>query len=261
MDDTIEIAAGSVAGRVHRKLCKPNQDAVAWRRLAGGGAVLVVCDGCGGASRSEVGAALGARLWTEALVAGRLDRGAAVDEELFVGAGADVLGRLGELAAAMGSPATAVVDHFMFTTIAAVVTPARVAIWAVGDGVFSLGEVVHVIGPFPDNQPPYLAQALLGQPARGQFWMADPREIDRVAIATDGAGALVDGIWSSAGLTGLASDVVFRNPAALTRKLSLLAEDTVEIDWDARRVDRRAALLEDDTTIALARWRRGGDAS
>ena len=260
MHDTIEIAAGSVAGRVHRKLCRPNQDAVAWRRLAGGGAVLVVCDGCGGAARSEVGAALGARLWTEAL-GRRLDGGAAVDEALFDGAGGDVLARLGALAEGMGAPATAVVEHFMFTTIAAVVSPARVAIYAVGDGVFSLGEAVHVIGPFADNQPPYLAQALLGAPAPGSIWFADPREIDRVVIATDGAGALVGGIWASAGLTGLASDVIFRNPAALTRKLALLAEDRVEIDWDARRVDRRAALLDDDTTIAVARWRRAGDAS
>lgn len=249
MDDTIEIAAGSVAGRAHRKLCRPNQDAVAWQRF-GGGAVLVVCDGCGGAARSEVGAALGARLWTQALI-GRLERGAAADEELFGGGGADVLARLGELAEAMGSPAAAVIEHFMFTTVAAVVTPARVAVYAVGDGVFSLGEAVHVIGPFPDNQPPYLAQALLGQPARASIWFADPREIDRVAVATDGAGALVDGIGA------LASDVVFRNPAALTRRLSLLAEDAVEIDWDARRVDRRPAQLDDDTTIAMARWRRG----
>jgi hypothetical protein len=247
MDDTIEIAAGSVAGRVHRKLCRPNQDAVAWQRFAGG-AVLVVCDGCGGAARSEVGAALGARLWTEALVR-RLGAGESPGAALFDAAGGDVLERLGALAAAMGSPTSVVVDHFMFTTLAAVVTPAAVAIHALGDGLFALGDAVHVIGPFPDNQPPYLAQALLGSRPCGSTWVADPREVDRLAIASDGAGALVEGIAQ------LSSELVFRNPAALTRKLALLAEDAVEIDWDQRRVDRRAAVLDDDTTIALARWR------
>ena len=66
-----EVAAGSVAGRMHRRLARPNQDAVSWIR-ARRGVVLVVCDGCGGAPRSEVGAALGARLWSRALVE-RLD--------------------------------------------------------------------------------------------------------------------------------------------------------------------------------------------
>ncbi len=241
-----EVAAGSVAGRMHRRLARPNQDAVSWIR-ARRGVVLVVCDGCGGAPRSEVGAALGARLWSRALVE-RLDAGAAVDAALFEVAGADVLAHLSALAAAMApDPAAVVVDHFMFTSLAAVITPEAVAVHAIGDGVVVLGDAVSVIGPFPDNQPPYLAQALLGSRPVGKTWLADPREIDRVAIATDGAGALPC-------LGDLAVDIVFRNPAALTRRLALLAEDQVEIDWEARRVVRTQALLDDDTTIALARW-------
>ena len=146
-------------------------------------------------------------------------------------------------------PTGVIVEHFMFTTVAAVVTAERVLVHAIGDGVVVLGDAVQLIGPFPDNQPPYLAQALLGGRAAGSTWVADPREIDRLIIASDGAGALAGGE-----LTALVSDLAFRNPAALTRKLSLLAEDTTEIDWDARRVERRAALLDDDTTIAMARW-------
>jgi hypothetical protein len=254
MDDTIAIAAGSVAGRAHRKLSRPNQDAVAWQRVAGRGAVLVVCDGCGGAARSEVGAALGARLWTRAL-AERLERGEAADPALFEAAAADVLGHLGTLAAAMAAEPTAVVvEHFMFTTVAAAITADALVVHAIGDGVVALGGELHVLGPFPDNQPPYLAQALLGGTPGGSTWVADPREHDRVIIASDGAGALV----GAGGLDELVTDVVFRNPAALTRRLALLAEDTTEIDWEARRIDRRAALLDDDTTIAIARWRTGG---
>jgi hypothetical protein len=135
----------------------------------------------------------------------------------------------------------------MFTSLAAVITPDTIAVHAIGDGVVAIGDTVSVIGPFPENQPPYLAQALVGSRPVGQTWIADPREVDRVAIATDGAGALPS-------LGDLTADVVFRNPAALTRRLSLLAEDQVEIDWDARRVVRTPAILEDDTTVAMARW-------
>jgi hypothetical protein len=241
-----EVAAGSVAGRAHRRLSRPNQDAVSWVR-AREAVVLVVCDGCGGAPRSEVGAALGARLWSRALEA-RLDAGAAADAELFQAAGGDVIACLGAVAEAMASdPTGVVVDHFMFTSIAAVITPTVVAVHAVGDGVIALGDAVQVVGPFPENQPPYLAQALVGKRPAGMTWIADAREIDRVAIASDGAAQLPS-------ITDLAAEVVFRNPAALTRKLSLLAEDTVEIDWDERRVVRTPALLDDDTTIAMARW-------
>jgi len=264
MDNTIEVAAGSVAGRVHRKVGRPNQDAVAWVRTARA-VVMVVCDGCGGAARSEVGAALGARLWSRALAA-QLDDGAAVDAVLFEVAGAEVLAYLGALARGMAvDPSAVVVDHFMFTSLAAVITDDVVAVHAVGDGVVALGEAVHVVGPFPDNQPPYLAQGLLGSRPYGKTWLADAREIDRVAIATDGAGALVAPDVEPAGSFGpvpslaeLAADVVFRNPAALTRRLALLAEDVVEIDWDARHVVRRPAVLDDDTTIAFARWRAAG---
>ncbi len=241
-----EVATGSVAGRVHRRMARPNQDAVSWIRTRCG-VVLVVCDGCGGAPRSEVGAALGARLWSRAL-ADRLDAGAAADATLFEAAGDDVIVRLRELSGAMAADPTAVViDHFMFTSLAAVITPEVIAVHAIGDGVIALGDAIRVVGPYPENQPPYLAQALVGPRPAGLTWLADPREIDRVAIASDGAGALPD-------LTGLAADIVFRNPAALTRRLSLLAEDQVEIDWDARRVVRTPALLDDDTTIAMARW-------
>ncbi len=268
MDDTnsIEIAAGSVAGRVHRKLGRPNQDAVASVRT-GGAVVLVVCDGCGGAARSEVGAALGARLLARALAA-RVTAGAAVDVALFTAATDEVVAQLAVLASAMASRddrTATIVDHFMFTVLAAVITVDTVAIHAIGDGVIALGRAVEVLGPFADNAPPYLGQALLDRPVTGRTWVVPTARIDRVVLATDGADALLGGPPRAAAATAdrrpvptldeLAdSDLVYRNPHALTRALSLHAEDAVEIDWDARRVVRHPAALDDDTTIALARW-------
>src|SRR5262245_49170239 len=112
MSDTnwraLEIAVGSVAGRLHRKLGRPNQDAVCVARTATG-AVLVVCDGCGSAPRSEVGAALGARLVAHALAsrAGGGDAPVALDAALFAAAIDEVVARLASLGAAMaGDPTT-----------------------------------------------------------------------------------------------------------------------------------------------------------
>ncbi len=110
----------------------------------------------------------------------------------------------------------------------------------------------HLLSPHDFNQKSVAGTWIAGETSErpaGVTWTADPREVDLVAIASDGAGALPE-------LRALAADVAFRNPVALTRRLSLLAEDAVEIDWDERRVVRRPALLDDDTTIAIARWSR-----
>jgi hypothetical protein len=259
----VEVAVGSVAGRTHRRMGKPNQDAVAWRR-GRRGLVMVVCDGCGSGARSEVGAELTARLWLRTL-GERLDAGAAIDDALFDAAGDEVLDHLAALCAIAGSPAGAarvdlVASHLLATSLCAVITRERAAVHALGDGVVGLGRAQRVIGPFADNQPPYLALGLIGERPRGETWIEDAA-VGSALLATDGAMPLVTGVAIAAGLDlvdpeGASAELLYRNPAALTRKLGMLAEDATAIDWAACRVERTPALLDDDTTIALARWRR-----
>lgn len=256
-----EVATGSVAGRTHRRMGRPNQDAVAWRRGARG-LVMVVCDGCGSGARSEIGAELGARLWLRTL-GERIEGGAAIDVALFDHAADEVLDHLAALCDALGcepgpSRTELVAGHLLATTLCAVVTPERAAVHALGDGVIGLGLETRVIGPFPDNQPPYLALGLVGARPAGETWIADAG-VGSVLLATDGATPLVSGVAMTAGtdlVDAAGADPLYRNPQALTRKLALLAEDSTSIDWDGQRVERRPALLDDDTTIALARWRR-----
>ncbi|MFN7131809.1 MAG: protein phosphatase 2C domain-containing protein, partial [Myxococcales bacterium] len=66
MEATLQIAAGSVIGRLHANAGRNNQDAFDVS-VGPEVAVAVVCDGCGSGARSEVGAVLGARLLTAAL--------------------------------------------------------------------------------------------------------------------------------------------------------------------------------------------------
>jgi len=217
-------------------------------------AVVVVCDGCSSGASSEVGARLGAELFARALGA-RLQAGApatcpttwaAVRTEL-VRVLADVVERM------PGDREQAIHDHFLFTIVAAAATRAAgtgrvdAAVWALGDGAYSLGDVTRVIGPFENNAPPYLAYDLLGEPRPAHFEVASAAS-GSIVIATDGAADL-DG-----GLERFAADKFVDHPDALRRHLAVLARSPERIDWDERRVVRTPAMLQDDCAIGVLRW-------
>jgi Protein phosphatase 2C len=253
----IELAVGTVAGSMHRRVGRPNQDAVSAVRTPHGLA-LAVCDGCGSGARSEIGAALGARLWSTA-IAERLAVPMPLIPADFDRLAATVLERLIIIADTLGDDLAEVTrEHLLFTSVCAAITDDQVAVVAIGDGVVGLGDVVHVLGPFSDNQPPYLTEAWFGVTRTPAVWLRARHEIDSLVLATDGAAALAHrGAGAGAGPT-LAqlggTDVIYRNRYALTRRLTLLADDHVDIDWDTHRTVRRPALLDDDTTIVFARW-------
>lgn len=252
--ESLDVAVGSVAGALHRRAGRPNQDAASVVRTPHGVA-LAVCDGCGSGARSEIGAALGARLWTAA-IAERLADGAPLDAADFDRLAATVLARLAAVADALGGDRAEVTrEYLLFTSVAAAITADQVAAVAIGDGVIGLGDAVHVLGPFEDNAPPYLTEAWFGVTRAPAVWLRGRDQLDRLVLATDGAAPLASD--DDASLSRLAAtDAIFRNPHALSRRLGLLAEDQVEIDWDAHRTVRRAARLTDDTTIVVARWSR-----
>ena len=58
-------------------------------------------------------------------------------------------------------------EHFLFTIVAAAVADDEVAVWAIGDGAYTIAgrDLIacppRVLGPFADNQPPYLGYDLL----------------------------------------------------------------------------------------------------
>jgi hypothetical protein len=242
--NTISIAGGSVVGRAHRRAGRGSQDAFASAH-AGGAAIAVVCDGCGGGARSEVGAAIGARLWTAAIAA-QVETGAGVDLDRARDA---VLAQLGALAIALGGALDEVVrTHLLFTTVVAVWTPARLEVRAIGDGVIAIDGLVTTVGPFADNEPPYLAYGLLGATPPWSCTIARASSDARtVLIATDGATALAE-------LAPFTDDARwFAHPDALRRRLAVINRE--ELIYDAARgaIERRGAPLDDDTTIVVMR--------
>jgi hypothetical protein len=239
--DTVAVAAASVTGARHRRVGRNGQDAVAtW--VGDGSAAVVVCDGCSAGAHSEVGAQLGAALWIAAL-----SRRMRVGEwpPMWSAVRAEVVARLASIAEAMpGDRVVAIREHFLFTVVSAAVSRGGAAVWALGDGAYCLDGETRVVGPFADNQPPYLAYDLLGDPHEAHGAVGGP---GLVVVATDGALDLDTPL----------DEIVrgrFAHPDGLRRRLEVLARSGERIDWDAHAVHRTPAALQDDCAIA-AIWR------
>ncbi len=215
-----DVAGGSTVGRDHARAGRNNQDAYAlW--TGAGAAAAVVCDGCGGAPRSEWGAALGARLTAAALAR----RAEAPWERLWPEVQGEVLAGLRAAAALVGD----VHDHLLFTIVAALARGGEASAAAIGDGTV-LWDGAPLLGRDAADAPSYLAYGLDGEaPA---FRVLGRGPCRALALGSDGACVL-----PVAEL--LEDELVWRNPDGLRRRLAVAA---------------RSGALADDATLALVRW-------
>ncbi|XXX80310.1 protein phosphatase 2C domain-containing protein [Sorangium sp. So ce134] len=269
-----EVAGGTVTGTDHLAVGRPNQDAYAFR-AEGGCLAAVVCDGCGSGARSEVGAALGARLVTDQVL-GALRRGGDLEspetwEEVRRGA----LAPLRAVAGGMGGSLAEVVStYFLFTVVGLAVSGDRACAFSLGDGLIALGDELLRLGPFPRNEPPYLAYGLLDRPPGGEaprftVHRALPSSALQTALlGTDGA---IDLLESSRRIPGGGGEVgplssfweddrYFRNPDAVRRRLALINRSVARPVWKEERIEREGGLLRDDTTLVVARRARSARA-
>jgi hypothetical protein len=230
------VAGGSVTGRHHLRVDRPNQDA--WAALRTDDAIAVaVCDGCGSGRRSEVGAVIGARLWVRTLV-DALAGGDAADPALWAAARARVAAVLADLVAVLGDGA--LVDHGLFTSLVAVVTARTTAIYALGDGVVGLDDDVRTLGPFADDQPPYLGYDLIAPPAPPTLFVTAPTAaVSSLVLASDGADEL-----AADELALLRSAGAVRNPDGVRRRLAVLHRATAV---------HGGPRFADDTTVVAVR--------
>ncbi len=157
--------AGSVSGRAHRSMDQANQDAIHCHTWDGGLAA-VVCDGCGSAPHSGMGAALGCRLTAGALVRRRdmlAHAGDVEDAQRYLAAvEADVLAALSAIVAGCpGEPEQMIHDCLLFTVLGIAISGENAVLFALGDGVIGYNGAVEELGPYPGNAPPYLGYALL----------------------------------------------------------------------------------------------------
>ncbi|MBI5209653.1 MAG: protein phosphatase 2C domain-containing protein [Elusimicrobia bacterium] len=204
------LAAGSATGRDHALSERPNQDA--WCALQGDwGAVAVVCDGCGSEPHSGVGARLGAVMAAN-LAARQLEAAGTLDLERLR---AEMLSRLALVAQ---TACVGVREHLLFTIVGAAARDGRATVFACGDGVVAVDGSVKLLGPFPGNQPPYLAYAL--EDPRVGFERLHEGPAACVLVGTDGAAeAELAPFWSD--------ERHLSNPDLVRRglKLQRLADD------------------------------------
>ncbi len=267
----IEVAGGSVPGSAHVLAGRNNQDAFCWARTESG-LVAIVCDGCGSSSHSDVGANVGARLIVQSavgLLGAQMEPAALLDRVR-----GDVVARLRLLASAMSIEAapgegdrgsgtatrycTTVLEHFLFTVVGVIVDERFATTFAFGDGLIVVNNEGHHLGPFPNNEPPYLGYELLDKKRyRSAFDVHTPipiGELDSLLIGTDGvielegmADRQVSGREDHVG--GLSQfwddDRFFRNPDMVRRRLTVLNRGP------------RGGILSDDTTLVVLRRSKG----
>lgn len=267
-----EVAGGTVTGTDHLAVGKANQDAYAFA-AEGPNLVAVVCDGCGSGARSEVGAALGARLVTTQLL-GELRRGSALDAPgTWERTRREVLAPLAALVSAMGGAPEVVSTFLLFTVVGLAIAGDTACVFSAGDGLIALGDEVLRLGPFPRNEPPYLGYGLLDPASRGGPSAAPcflvhrvfpATALDAALLGTDGAEDLVASasraLPGGGGAVGplrqfWQEDRYFRNADAVRRRLALINRSVSRPVWAEARIEREAGLLRDDTTLVVVRRR------
>lgn len=269
-----EIVGGTITGREHTRVGKNNQDAYYWCATESM-IVAVVSDGCSTGTRSEVGANLGARL-TVGMLIQRLTNISELNQAQFLRSDffwekirQDVLAQLRVLANALGiSLSQTVNDFFLFTIMGVIVTHFTTFLFSIGDGIYYVNGELTRLGPFPNNEPPYLCYALTGSnltdshPELLKFWLHQvaTADVSTILIGTDGVGDLVSiaerNMPGKSELVGPLSqfweqDGYFKNQDKIRRKLSLINTDSIKMRNGA--LVREVGLLPDDTTMVVIR--------
>ena len=241
-----EIAGGSVAGSAHVAAGRNNQDAFAWAETPAG-TIAVVCDGCSGAPHSDVGAGVVARLMVQS--ASRwLGTGLEVPRVLER-VREDVLAHLRVLASAMSAEVRCgrgpgamvsfqktVADYFLCTVVGVVVDARVATTFSLGDGIIVVNGQHERLGPFADNEPPYLGYELLGV-VRREFEIhrvTESTKVDSIVLGTDGANDL------GSAAERFLEERVFRNPDMIRRRLTVIRRELRD-------------RLADDTTLVVMR--------
>lgn len=273
--NTFEVASGSVIGLEHLRTGKNNQDACA-HAWSPQGMVAVVCDGCGSSAHSEVGAHLGTQLVIATLERSLSQTHPDQNPEFWLQLHQDLLHGLRLCISPLQNLQTDLIWHyFLFTVVAALITPESTWLFSLGDGTLVVNGEVLSLGPFPRNAPPYLAYGLVPEAVdldQNQLRLQVHRhlptaELQSLLIGSDGVQDLITAAdkplpGKTEPVGALAqfwqSDRYFQNPDAIRRRLSLINRTTTHADWDSRQLHRHSGLLPDDTTLLTIRRQFSG---
>jgi Protein phosphatase 2C len=273
----VEIAAGTVTGRDHSFVGKNNQDALAFLQNDHV-TIAIVCDGCGSGNNSEVGAQKGARV-----LVGLLAKAVQIFGEIVISEpeyvlesvrqrALDIFAHEIDVLSGDMSRTETVNDYLLFTVVGTLITRWGCVTFSVGDGVIAVNGQISKLGPFPENEPPYLLYGL----GKTTLSETDPQllrfnihriisnlnDFDSILIGSDGVGELIERehrhLPGSQEIVGpleqfWKDQAYFLNPDKVRRKLALINREVTRADWAKRTLRREPGLLSDDTTLVTIR--------
>jgi len=272
MED-FKVSAGSVIGKYHLKTNKNNQDSYQYYS-DNDKIIAVVCDGCGSAPYSEVGANLGAKLllnrlkernfWScsgnqlKVLKQIRKVRNDVIKDILsFV----DIMIYDEELA-------SIIQDYFLFTSVCAVVCKNYSYIFSIGDGYYGINGETTSLGPFENNAPPYISYYLI----RDKLIEDDPsfysfklnkiiktEGVDSILLGTDGVEDIISNEDRNipgkkdkiGGIEQFYDFKYVKNSQAITRRLNIINKNSYKVGGDPAILLLENGPLGDDTTILV----------
>lgn len=261
-----QLAAASIIGRDHRNINvhKNNQDGLSVIRSSSC-TVAVIADGCGSSAHSEVGAKIGARVAAESISRLMAEHGSVDWRQVL----RETLSCISQLSIQMGGSFRQIVqDYFLFTMVGVLLEPKTATFFALGDGVVVVNGEVTVLGPFPNNQPPYAGYKLLDQPlVPGSSETGNDQgiqligsyeieQLEHFLIGSDGVNDLIN--VQSQDLPGMNElvgplDQFWQEKYFDPTKPDLLARRLRLIGRDWPKKDPEAGLLPDDTTMIVGR--------
>jgi hypothetical protein len=277
--DRFLIAGGSIPGSDHTKPGEPfwrnNNDAYAFFQDETV-AIAIVADGCGSqlSVHTEIGAHVVSRLVMESIRKRALEINELVpgchenEPAVFSEIRNEVLETLKTLAIAMGTkPREIIHTYFMTTIVGCIATTDTLTTFSIGDGFIIINDDAKSLGPFTNNEPPYLVYGLLGTKTADkqsdQFAFKcetyDLSIIDQVLLSTDGfediinhEESMIPGLDSAVGSSmQFFQDRFLSNPDNIRRRLSQINRELATVDETSRHARIQKGLLHDDTTIIV----------
>ncbi len=272
-----ETAAGSVSGREHRRLGKNSHDAYVIHQDQQK-IITVVCDGCGSSDSSEVGSKIGSKLIVH-IIKELLEKTSLINSPdiFFERVRQDTLAQIRIMANSMGDDLRqTILDHFLFTVVGLVVTEEKTIIFSIGDGLYVINEQIECLGPFPENEPPYLAYAIIKSAIKADMLDSlhfkinleiSTRNLRSCLIATDGINDLIavseKNIPGKDEIVGNLSqfwleDRYFSNKDMVRRQLLLVSRKHITLNVEKPSLIKSVGHLSDDTTLVVIRRKEGG---
>lgn len=280
MNSDFEIAGGSIPGGDHLQrgnllVGKNNQDAWCTHQDPRT-SIAIVSDGCGSQPYSEVGSRFGSQLLRTSLSrqwarhAG-LAKKDGFDKALPMALEAtrqDVLAHLRILSQAIagdGSFSQAICENFLFTLVCGLITEQGSAFFSIGDGLIIVNGEQLKIGPFPNNEPPYISYGLLQTRWKDEqlrfvvHRMLPTAELESFLIGSDGAADLAAApevkLPGYADLVGPIEQFWQNNQyftkAGIRRRLALINSRFVALREG--ELSEENPRLKDDTTLVVGR--------